>query len=98
MIISLGNKVAREIWEDNQSRGLPRTLWTRAKALLTIMYNTDTLDDLRIQGQPPSIRLHKLKGDLRDHWSVTIELPWCIIFKFRGGNFEGVKILNYHKG
>ena len=30
----------------------------RAKALLTIMHSTQTLDDLKIKGQPPSIRLH----------------------------------------
>ena len=97
MIHSLGNKAARNIWEKNEDKLLPRHLWLRAKALMTIMYNTDTLDDLKIQGQPPNIRLHKLKGKLKDHWSITIELPWCITFKFKNRNFEDLKILDYHK-
>lgn len=96
MILSIGNKTAKDIWERNESKGLPRGYWIRAKALMTIMYNTDTIEDLRIQGQPPNIRLHKLKGDLKDYWSITISLPWCIIFQFKNGNFSDVKILDYH--
>lgn len=98
MIISLGNKIAKEIWETNCSKALPRELWIRAKALMTIMHATQTLDDLKIVGQPPNIRLHKLKGDRREYWSVTIKLPWCLTFKFKNGDFSEVKIENYHRG
>jgi toxin HigB-1 len=98
VIQTLGNKAAREIWEEDSHAKLPRHLWIRAKALLTIMHNTDTLNDLKIRGQPPNIRLHKLRGDLKSYWSVTIELPWCIIFEFKNGNFNDVQIVNYHKG
>lgn len=98
MIISFSNKTAREIWEKNQSKGLPREHWIRAKALLTIMHSTSTLDDLKIKGQPPNIRLHKLQGNRKDEWSVTIQLPWAITFKFKSGEFSDVKIENYHKG
>jgi proteic killer suppression protein len=97
MIASIGNKAAKEIWESNEAKAVPRELWIRAKALMTIMYNTDTIEDLKIHGQPPNVRLHKLKGTLKDYWSVTISLPWCIIFKFKGGNFSDVKIVDYHK-
>ena len=98
MIVSFKGKIAREIWETGQSRGLPRHLWLRAKALLTIMHATATLDDLRISGEPPDIRLHKLRGRRRDQWSVTIKLPWCITFRFRDGEFSDVCIENYHRG
>ncbi|MGE3757068.1 MAG: type II toxin-antitoxin system RelE/ParE family toxin [Pseudobdellovibrionaceae bacterium] len=49
-----------------------------------------------MKGQPPNIRLHKLKGDRKDNWSVTVKLPWCITFKFKNGEFMNVKIENYH--
>ena len=98
MIVSFGNKLAKEIWERNSSRNLPKELWIRAKALLTIMHNTSTIEDLRIKGQPPNIPLHKLKGDRKEEWSVTIQLPWAITFKFKNGEFSEVKIENYHKG
>lgn len=96
MIINFKGKVARDIWESNQSSSLPKNLWTRAKALLTIMNSTGTIEDLRIKGQPPHIRLHKLQGDRNDCWSVTIKLPWCITFKYKDGEFSDVKIEDYH--
>jgi len=98
MIGSLEGKVARDIWENDESKSLPRELWLRAKALMTIMHSTTTLDDLLIQGQPPNIRLHKLKGGRKDCWSVTIRLPWCITFKYKDGEFSEVRIENYHGG
>jgi len=98
LIVNFENKLAKDIWEKNKSKSLPREFWIRAKALLTIMHSTSTIDDLIILGQPPNIRLHKLKGDRKDQWSVTIKLPWCITFKFNNGEFSDVKIENYHRG
>lgn len=96
MITSFSGKAARDIWETNQSKALPREYWPRAKALLTIMHATTSIEDLKIRGKPPDIRLHKLKGNRRDYWSVTIKLPWCITFKFKDGEFSEVRIENYH--
>lgn len=96
MIRNFGNKIAQDVWETNSSKSLPRELWIRAKALLTIMHATTEINDLKIKGQPPNIRLHKLKGDRKDEWSVTIKLPWCITFKFKADEFIDVKIENYH--
>lgn len=98
MIVSFSGKIVQDVWNTNSSKTLPRELWLRAKALLTIMHATSTLEDLRIKGQPPTIRLHKLKGDRKEYWSVTIKLPWCITFKFKDGEFSEVKIENYHRG
>lgn len=97
MITSFTGKVAKDIWQTNQSKTLPRAYWMRAKALLTIMHSTSTLDDLRIEGEPPDIRLHKLKGNRKGQWSITIKLPWCITFNYQGSEFSDVKIENYHR-
>ncbi len=98
MIKNFRNRTAEEIWENSSSKSLPRDLWLRAKALLTIMHSSSTINDLKIKGQPPHIRLHKLKGDRKNEWSVTIRLPYCITFKFKNGEFSDVKIENYLKG
>ena len=98
MIKNFGNRAAEEIWENSSSKAIPKELFLRAKALLTIMHSTSTINDLKIMGQPPNVRLHKLKGDRKEEWSVTIKLPWCITFKFKNGEFSDVKIENYHKG
>ena len=71
MIVSFGNKAAREIWETNQSKTVPKEYWIRAKALLTIMHSTSVIEDLKIRGEPPNIRLHKLQGDRKQFWSIN---------------------------
>ncbi len=96
MIRSFGNKSAQDIWETNSSKSLPRELWFRAKALLTIMHGSTELNDLKLKGAPPNIRLHKLKGNRKEEWSVTIKLPWCITFKFKAGELSDVRIVNSH--
>lgn len=96
MIVSFQGRIARDIWERGASRQLPRDLWLCAQALLTIMHATTTLDDLRIRGEPPDIRLHKLHGNRQGRWSLTLRLPWCITFRFYKGEFSDVTIENYH--
>ena len=100
MIRSFGNKIAKDIWETHASKRLPKNLHLRAKALLTIMYASSTLLDLKVSGQPPNIRLHKLKGNLKDYWSVTLanNSPWRIVFTFQAGEFDDVQIVDYHEG
>ncbi len=56
------------------------------------------IEDLKIKGSPPNVRLHRLKGERRQYWGVTIKVPWCITFKFNNGKFSDIKIENYHKG
>ena len=52
-----------------------------------------SLDDLKI---PPSNHLEKLKGNLKDFYSVRINKQYRVIFKFINGNAYDVKIIDYH--
>jgi len=93
MIESFGNKLARDIWEKDFSKKLPKELCVRAKALLTIMYATADLSEFRAKGEPPSLRLHKLKGDRSGQLAIDISKTsgWRITFKFENGKFLDVK-------
>jgi plasmid maintenance system killer protein len=90
-------KEAEKVWVEGSGKGVPRQYWIRAKALLQIMHATDSLDDLRIHGEPPSLRLHKLKGDLAGY-AIDIDKTsgWRITFKFKAGHFSEVGIQDYH--
>ena len=41
-------------------------------------------------------RLEKLKGGLKDFYSIRINNQWRIIFKWENGNASQVKIIDYH--
>jgi proteic killer suppression protein len=45
---------------------------------------------------PPSNRLEKLSGDLKDFYSIRINNQWRIIFHWENGNALEVKIVDYH--
>jgi proteic killer suppression protein len=50
------------------------------------------LEDLR---SLKSVRLHKLQGPLKEFWSIDINYPWRLIFKF-DGNASDVRIADTH--
>ena len=45
-----------------------------------------------------SVGLHKLKGDRKGQWAMTVNGPWRICFEFRKGDAYNVEIVNYHRG
>ena len=44
----------------------------------------------------PGYRLHRLKGELKGMWSVTISGNWRIIFRFADGDASDVDLVDYH--
>ena len=44
----------------------------------------------------PGCRLHRLKGNLKGHWSVTISGNWRITFRFEDGEALDVDLVDYH--
>ena len=45
-----------------------------------------------------SVGLHKLKGERKNQWAMTVNERWRICFEFRKGDAHDVKIVDYHKG
>ena len=43
----------------------------------------------------PGYRLHPLKGNLKEFWSITVSGNWRIIFRFGDGNVHDVDLLDY---
>ncbi len=51
-----------------------------------------TIDDMKVEG----LGLHRLSGDLRTFWSVTVSRNWRIVFRFEEGDAYDVDFLDYH--
>ncbi len=45
-----------------------------------------------------SVGLHKLKGERRNQWAMSVNARWRICFEFRKGAAYEVGITDYHKG
>ena len=93
MIISFDDKVTKKIWEGERVKGIPVEIQQMTRRKLRMLNNSNNMVDLMI---PPSNRLEKLKGNLKDLYSIRVNDQWRIIFKWNNGNSESVKLLDYH--
>jgi plasmid maintenance system killer protein len=98
VIKGFGNKTASELFHKGQSKELPRIYWQRAVDLLDVMEACESLEDLRHNGFPPSIRLHMLHGPRKGEWAIDIHKTsgWRITFRLANNEFIDVKVENYH--
>jgi proteic killer suppression protein len=93
MLTSFGDKDTKKIWEGERVKALSTELQEMARRKLRMLNNSQDLNDLLI---PPANRLEKLKGDLKNFYSIRINNQWRIIFKWNNGNAEKVSIIDYH--
>jgi proteic killer suppression protein len=49
-------------------------------------------------GMLKSVGLHKLKGERRGRWAISVNGPWRTCFSFKDGDAFDVEIVDYHKG
>src|SRR5262249_40472325 len=92
MIRSFGDKATEALFRDERVRrfeGIARP----AKRKLEAVNAASRLGDLAIM---PSNRLEKLKGNLKDVYSIRINDQWRVIFKWIEGEPHDVRILGYH--
>ena len=93
MLNSFGNKETKNIWEGVRVKGLPVEIQQTDRRKLRMIHNSQNLKDLLI---PPSNRLEKLKGELKEYYSIRINVKWRIIFQWKNSNAEQAEITDYH--
>ncbi|MBV8450290.1 MAG: type II toxin-antitoxin system RelE/ParE family toxin [Hyphomicrobiales bacterium] len=92
MIRSWANSATRRFGEERRNKfsGLDEMA---AMELLAVLNAATSLADL---SPLQSVGLHKLKGDRRGKWAMTVNGPWRICFRFSDGHAWEVEIVNYH--
>ncbi|ACT96118.1 type II toxin-antitoxin system RelE/ParE family toxin [Dyadobacter fermentans] len=93
MIASFSSKDTEKIWLGERVAKLPLEIQQVGRRKLRMLHNSQSLADLRI---PPSNRLEKLSGNLKDFYSIRINDQWRIVFKWLDGNAAEVQIVDYH--
>ena len=92
MIRSFGDKRTEELFNDafvKEFHGFAR----RAKRKLEAVHAATRLEDLTV---PPSNRLEKLRGNLRDFYSIRINDQWRVVFRWIGTDAHEVSLTDYH--
>ena len=65
-------------------------------AAAELLATLDAATSLRDLSPLKSVNLHKLTGDRKGSWAMTINGPWRICFSFRDGDAFHVQIVDYH--
>ena len=93
MIISFGSKETEKIWNGERIKKIPIEIQQVGRRKLRMLNNSQNIADLMI---PPSNRLEKLSGKLKDYYSIRINDQWRIIFKWENNHSYEVEIIDYH--
>ena len=94
MIVSFGAKETEKIWNGERVKKFPPEIQQIGRRKLRMLNNSQSTQDLKI---PPSNRLEKLSGILKDFYSIRINDQWRIIFKWDNNQAKEVEIIDYHK-
>lgn len=93
MIISFGSKQTEQIWNGTRVIKMPIEIQNVGRRKLRMLNNSQDISDLRI---PPSNRLEKLSGKLKEFYSIRINKQWRVIFIWESANASEVEIIDYH--
>jgi toxin HigB-1 len=93
MIKSFGCKYTEKVWKGINNNKWNVEVSNKALRKLFMINAANHIIDLRV---PPSNRLHKLKGDKMQYWSISVNMQWRIVFKWHKTNAYNVQIIDYH--
>ncbi|MBW1819197.1 MAG: type II toxin-antitoxin system RelE/ParE family toxin [Deltaproteobacteria bacterium] len=95
MIKSFADGQTRRFYESGKASKFRSLDIESAEELLAALDAATSLKDL---SPLKSVGLHKLTGDRVGQWSMTINGPWRICFRYKAGDAFEVQIVDYHRG
>ncbi len=92
MIKSWANSATRRFAQESKSRfsGLDE------EAALDLLATLEAATSLADLSPLKSVGLHKLGGNRKGQWAMTINGPWRLCFRFAEGDAWDVEIVDYH--
>ena len=92
MIRSIRHRGLKRLYERDDRSKLRPDLVDKIVLLLGRLDAAGSIDDMDV----PGFGLHRLSGDLKGFWSVTVSRNWRIVFRFEEGDAFDVDFLDYH--
>jgi len=92
MIRNFRHKGLQLFFEEDDGKKLPAEILNRIRLILSTLHAASTVEGMDV----PTFRLHRLKGDMKGFFAVTVRANWRIIFRFEGGDALDVDFVDYH--
>lgn len=92
MIERFKHKGLKQLFQYGEAQGISLELLEKLENILIVLNRARRPEDMNL----PGFRLHRLKGNLKGCWSVTVRANWRIVFRFEAGNACDVDLIDYH--
>ncbi len=92
MIVSFRHRGLKRLYERGDRSRVSPQLVDQAEDILGLLDLAKDPEDMDL----PGYRLHRLRGDLRGFWSITVSGNWRVVFRFDGGNAFDIDLIDYH--
>jgi toxin HigB-1 len=93
MIKGFADKRTRQIFDGHLVKRMDAGLQKKVLRRLRYIDAAENIEDLRV---PPSNKLEKKQGDLRDHYAIWVNRQWRITFRWVDGFAHDVELIDYH--
>ncbi len=89
------HKGLRRFVEDGDASGLPASFVEKIRNILTFVQDMESVDEL---SAIPTWRAHRMTGDRRGVWSLTVTRNWRMTFRVdeKTGTVEDLDFEDYH--
>ena len=92
MILSFRHRGLRDLFERREYGRIAPSHRPKVNRILGVLNESMTVTEMDL----PGYRFHRLTGQLRGFYSVSVSENWRIIFRFEDGNAFDVDYVDYH--
>lgn len=92
MIKSFKHKGLEKFFQSGSTKGIQAIHAEKLSRILAILDEMSEMGDINA----PAYRLHRLTGDLKSLWSVTVQANWRVTFEFKDKDVYIVDYQDYH--
>ena len=95
IVRSVRHRGLRQLIEEDNPRFLRQNLVDRVRKILTALILAEHIDGF-IADAPSGWRIHRLSGNRRNEWSVSVSGNWRITFQEEDGHIDRLNLEDYH--
>ena len=95
IVRSIRHRGVRQLYENNSARLLKQDQVERVRGILSALAMAETMEGF-VREAAPGWRVHRLSGERRNEWSVSVSGNWRITFEERNGAIERLNLEDYH--
>jgi len=92
MIRSIRHKGLKRLHEEDDPRGVIAEHAVKLRDILARLDAARAVTDMDMLG----FQLHRLKGERKGFWAVTVRANWRVIFRFADHDAMDVDCVDYH--